>query len=357
MQIRKMPRRLLGALVAAPILAVGLAVGPLASTVGSAAPAAPKNAINSAAVAYISGANTGTLGSGADNYFTNTSQTCAPASAPTCTFAATGGSVSFSDRTLATLNTVPGTLAGFDTVFIYEVCDLSAAGNATALGKINTFLGAGNKVIVFDADGCTTSDYSAFGPTSSLAFATNNPGAQGANSQYTFVEPDDLTKASNGQAALVAGFSPQGDSLGDANVFTTSNGNWCGADSTINANGANGWVAAYSKPGVVANGGLAVYIGEDVRFTGSSLPAHNGQTVGNALSVTNPGGSLPCLHNASVAPPNSLLPSPSPSPVPTLPRSGSTPNTPVPAPALWAALALLVSAALITWLKVRPRPD
>jgi len=134
--------------------------------------------------------------------------------------------------------------------------------------------------------------------------------APGARAAYTFVEVDDLTKAGGNpaQAALVAGYTPPSDALGDANVFTTSNGNWCGSFSTVNANGANGWAQAYSKPGVLPSGGEVVYTGEDVH-SGGEDPGHASQLLNNALSIAN-GSNLPCTHNASQAPPNALLPTP-----------------------------------------------
>jgi hypothetical protein len=192
---------------------------------------------------------------------------------------------------------------------MWQACDIGAAGNATALGKINAFLTAGGKVIINDADGCATgtlgpANYSNF----LIPFGTNNPGPNGAVSQYTFAEADALTQANAGQPALAAGQSiPSG---GDSNVFTTSDARWCGADSTLNVNGVNGWTQAYTKPGAIGNNGLAVYMGED-RYVQSDVPlAHAAQLLNNSLSAAVPGSNFPCTFAANKPPPNALLPTP-----------------------------------------------
>jgi IPT/TIG domain/Bacterial Ig-like domain (group 1)/Fibronectin type III domain len=117
--------------------------------------------------------------------------------------------------------------------------------------------------MIFDGDGCApTADYgkgAADWSNFAFPFSTNSPGPQGASGSYTEVDPSSLTTGLN--------VGPQsGDSVGDANVFTTFSGVWHQAIVAQNLN-TTGIVMAYARTGTSNSGGLALYEGEDFWFT------------------------------------------------------------------------------------------
>ncbi|HTD50366.1 MAG TPA: Ig-like domain-containing protein, partial [Acidimicrobiia bacterium] len=202
----------------------------------------------------------------------------APGTGTTGTFAG----VKFTDVTVGTIDASPTTaFNGFDTVVLYQVCDIgSHAGTITA---INSFLTAGGKVIIYDADRCfgsNTPDYSSF----LFPFSSSNPGPQGASGSFTVVDPSSLT------AGLSVGPQPF-DAVGDGNIFTTSNGNWCASVTATNTLGATGFIQAYAK---TPAGGLAIFNGEDNWFTDG--PTNHGAQI-FSLSLAEPAAptsGLPC---------------------------------------------------------------
>lgn len=220
---------------------------------------------------------------------------------------ASGGTyngATFVDVPLSTIDASPATaLNGFDTAILYEACTIGS--HPAAVGAINSFLANGGKVMIFDADGCSTNtsggglgvtaDYSGF----LFPFATSSPGPLGAQSfPYTFEEANTLT------AGLPAPGVPIGDdAVGDGNVFTTHAGAWCVSLQGSNAVGAGGDIEAYAR---TAGGGLAIYEGEDFWFTDvhsvlipSGGDPHLKLVFDNMLAQAwNPDG-LPCTNPAS----------------------------------------------------------
>ncbi len=151
-------------------------------------------------------------------------------------------------------------LKPFDTIIAYQVCDIGTT-HLNTLKALNDYLVGGGKVMLFDGDRCAPSgpgvagqaDYSKF----LFPFSTSSPGPQGASGSYTKIEPSTLT------AGLSTGPQP-GDSVGDANIFTSFTADWCASITAKNTLGANGFVEAYARtPG----GGFIVYEGEDFWFT------------------------------------------------------------------------------------------
>ena len=203
--------------------------------------------------------------------------------------------VTVSDVPLATLNTVGlPAISSFDTVILYEVCSIGAAGNANAMAAINQFLVNGGKVMIFDADKCfdgTPADYSTF----VFPFSTSSPGPQGASGAYTHIEASTLT------TGLSLG-DPGGDAVGDSNTFTTFANQWCGSITANNVLNNDNLVEAYAR---TPNGGLVIYEGEDFWFTFGPT-AHLRQVFDLMLEQDfNPDG-LPCALPASgisLAPP------------------------------------------------------
>jgi len=221
----------------------------------------------------------------------------------------TGSSATYNTgNTTVTLTDVPvstidaqgsAALSGYDTLLLYEVCDIGS--HATTMAAVNAFLAAGGKVLIFDADRCFSStpgdpqqtpNYSSF----TYPFTTSNPGPDAAGGAYRFIEQSTLT------TGLTVGTGNQpGDSVGDANAFTTFNGAWCGSISGINNTGAPGFVQAYAEG--PQGTGLVIYEGEDYWATGGGSPGdepgHLRQVFNNLIDQPfNPDG-LPCSVRAS----------------------------------------------------------
>jgi hypothetical protein len=196
--------------------------------------------------------------------------------------------VNITDVPVSAIDASPATaLLGFDTVILFQVCDIGS--HPATMTAINNFLINGGKVMIFDADRCApgtggTADYSTF----LFPFTASTPGPLGAGGSYTFVDPSTLT------TGLVVGPVPP-DAVGDANTFVTFDPNWCGSITAENTLGNVGFVEAYARtPG----GGLVVYEGEDFWFTFGPT-AHLRLVFDNMLKQPfNPDG-LPCALPAS----------------------------------------------------------
>ena len=122
-------------------------------------------------------------------------------------------------------------LAPYDTLILFEVCDIATSLTASQHDAINAFLAAGNKIIIYDADRCAVgeggdADYSWF----TYPFATSNPGPQGASGILDIVENSTLTQG-------LASDPFSNDELGDANTATTADPHWYAAAKTTNALG------------------------------------------------------------------------------------------------------------------------
>jgi hypothetical protein len=220
------------------------------------AQAAPKT---SAAVAYITdfgaGSNDICGPSCGSSIFVN-ALTGAPAGG-TYTTADLSKTVAVTDVPVATIDLGgAAVLAPYDTAIVYQVCDISS--HPATMSALNTFLTNGGKLLLYDADRCAPGEgglanYSSF----LFPFSTSSPGPRGASGSYTAVVASTLT------AGLAVGPQP-GDSVGDANIFTSFSGDWCASITATNTLGANGFVEATAR---TPSGGLVVYEGEDFWFT------------------------------------------------------------------------------------------
>src|SRR5712692_2800467 len=221
--------------------------------------------------------------------------------------------VTITDVSVSTIDANPGTaLAGFDTVILYQVCDIGS--HPKTMTAINNFFANGGKLLIFDADRCSgfgvlppPANYSTF----LFPFTASTPGPQGASGSYTNVQPSTLTTGlpSAPPPVVIGGGN---DSVGDANNFLTFNPNWCGSITAENKLLNVGFVEAYARtPG----GGLAVYEGEDFWFDFGVTPIDT--TGGHQRLVFdlmlkqpfNPDG-LPCALPASgisLAPPTQTV--------------------------------------------------
>jgi hypothetical protein len=155
-----------------------------------------------------------------------------------------------------------GAISSFDTVMLYQVCDIGSHPNL--LTALNTYLSNGlGKVVIYDGDRCApgeggTPDYSKF----LFPFTSTNPGPQGAAGTVTQVEaetpPAVLTRG------VSTGLVDTTDAVGDSNTFNSNTGGWCAAEEGTNVLGTNGIQVGYAR---TATGGLAIYDGNDNWFT------------------------------------------------------------------------------------------
>lgn len=208
-----------------------------------------------------------------------------------------GGTYTTSSGNAATISDVPvstvdsgglGAISGFDTVILYEVCDIASHPNL--ITALNTYLANGDgKVMIFDGDRCATGeggvpDYSTF----LFPFTSSNPGPVGASGSITFVESE------SSPATLTSGISTgpvtTTDAVGDSNTFTSNAGGWCAALDGTNALGTNSIQVGYVR---TANGGLAIYDGQDTWFT-FGPNAFDKQVFDNMLDQPFNPDSLPC---------------------------------------------------------------
>jgi len=193
--------------------------------------------------------------------------------------------VNFTNVSASTIQAQPSTaLNGFDTVILYQVCDIGTM--PTVVNALNSFASAGGKLIVMDADGCYPNtqipDYSGF----IFPFATSNPGPQGASGGYSTVVASSLT------AGLATG-PISGDAVGDANVFTTHSGAWCESVAATNVLGTTGFLQSYASTQPGGRGGLVIYDGEDYWFTDGPTN-HLAQVFSLMLAQPWNPDSLPC---------------------------------------------------------------
>src|SRR5450759_2321582 len=149
----------------------------------------PAHAATSFTVAYVFDFGTGVQ----DSAFTGSSIfTNAVTGSPILNGGVYNGAT-FTDVPVSAIDANPSTaLTGFDTVILYEVCDIGSHPNL--ISAVNTFLLNGGKVMIFDADRCASgiggvADYSTF----VFPFSTSSPGPTGASGSYTFLESNTLT--------------------------------------------------------------------------------------------------------------------------------------------------------------------
>jgi len=264
------------------------AMGALASF--GFAPAAQAASKTSSAVAYVTD-----FGSGSND-------TCGPGCGSSIWVNALTGSPPLGSYTTAdstktvSVTDVPvsavdaggvAALTPFDTVIVYQVCDI--ASHPATVAALNTFLNNGGKVMLFDADACAPgvgglADYSTF----LFPFTTSSPGPLGASGSYTTVVPSTLT------TGLSPGPQPY-DAVGDANIFTSFSGSWCASITATNVLGANGFVEATAR---TPSGGLVIYEGEDFWFT-DTYSTHLRQVFDDMLEQNWAPDGLPCTIPAS----------------------------------------------------------
>jgi len=150
-------------------------------------------------------------------------------------------------------------LAGVDTVVLAYLCDLGKKIAPWQAQALLDFTQAGHKLIIDDADNCTSTDYS-FLP---YQFHTSNPGGQGAPGHtLILVEPSTLgndAQDSKQYLDLKSWVSDGGNQIGDANTVKTMDPHWCGHLFGTNVLNVNGFMHMYAPFGQ----GLFIYNGFD----------------------------------------------------------------------------------------------
>ena len=148
--------------------------------------------------------------------------------------------------------------------------------NLTAAAKTDlvTFVSQGGKLIIYDSE-CSAQNYSWLPYT----FTTNNPGAMGASGQLTIVEDNILSSANPASPYYLNELLLENntDAIGDMNVMTTYNPNWCLDMSGTNINQVTGPVHTYARYG----SGLIIYNGWDVDYLSSSTVPSTTSGAGN----------------------------------------------------------------------------
>jgi hypothetical protein len=157
-------------------------------------------------------------------------------------------------------------LAAYDTVFLNVGDDEDFDCNVDALSAsqktdLANFVAGGNKLIIYDSE-CSSQDYSWL----PYPFTTNNPGAQGAVGTLTIVEDNTLSHANAANAHYIdaADLATDTDAVGDMNVMTTLDPNWCLDMSGTNITPVTGPVHTYARYGAVGSVGLIIYNGLDI---------------------------------------------------------------------------------------------
>ena len=172
-------------------------------------------------------------------------------------------------------------LAPFDTVILWQFCDVGSAGNATFRSALLDWLDDGHKLIIWDSDSCnvpdnTAADYSWLSVVSAQ-FQTDSPGQLGAQCPgppnpcgVTVTEENYLSSANSASPYYIntVEMATTTDAVGDLNVIIAKSTAWCEDMFGTNIMGRSGPSHAYTKPGKITNGGMIIYSGLDYDFAG-----------------------------------------------------------------------------------------
>ncbi len=191
-------------------------------------------------------------------------------------------------------------LASYDTIVLNMASSAMACDPDTLTSQqkadIVSSVGSGKKLILFDSEcsaGGAGLDYSWL----PYPFTTANPGAMGAPGTLTIVEENTLSTSNPADThyidAVYLGSST--DAVGDMNVMTTYNPNWCLDMSGTNALQVSGPVHTYAKYPSGTDQGLIIYNGLDQNYQGFGLndPVLRKVWVQELQQPFNP-SSLPC---------------------------------------------------------------
>jgi hypothetical protein len=158
------------------------------------------------------------------------------------------------------------------------VCNMNNLSVAAKTALVN-FVGTGGKLIISDSE-CTPAQNYSWLP---YPFTTNNPGAMGAPGQLTIVEDNVLSSANAASPYYINEvlLETQTDAIGDMNVMTTYNANWCLDMSGTNYNQVTGPVHTYARYG----NGLIIYNGFDQDYDTCNVAPSSATGAGNLAKV------------------------------------------------------------------------
>jgi hypothetical protein len=151
--------------------------------------------------------------------------------------------------------------------------------SAQQKADLAAFVKGGKKLIIYDSE-CTPQDYSWL----PYPFTTSNPGAYGARGTLTIAEDNLLSTLKADPTCTGAGASDPHcinvqylgssiDAVGDMNVLTSQDPEWCVDMSGTNVLGTTGPVHTYARYGAGGNEGLFIYNGLDVDYlSGNTIP-------------------------------------------------------------------------------------
>lgn len=198
-------------------------------------------------------------------------------------------------------------LAAFDTV-VLNVASLQMGCNVNTLTAsqktdLVTFVGTGKKMIIYDSE-CSPQNYSWL----PFPFNTSNPGGLGQIGTLTIVEENTLSSNNVSDphfinATFLSNFT---DAVGDMNVMTTFDPNWCVDMSGTNFLGVTGPVHTYAKYPTGTDTGLFIYNGLDVDTIGFGINSLKKIWVQELQQPFNP-SNLPCgvtVVGITLTPPN-----------------------------------------------------
>jgi hypothetical protein len=161
--------------------------------------------------------------------------------------------------------------AGYDTVVLEQVCPEKPVPAITNfLQALPTWVAAGNKLIVHDADSCSPGPDYAWLP---YHMKTDNPGGQAAPGKFLrFTEENWMAHGHQGRpgfidtAAWEESTGGYGNELGDTNTYTEWDPHWCGHMVVRNVNNVFGFAHTYAHYGR----GLIIYSGFDKDMMGTT---------------------------------------------------------------------------------------
>jgi outer membrane protein OmpA-like peptidoglycan-associated protein len=179
-------------------------------------------------------------------------------------------------------------LAGVDSVVFDSACWIGLELAPWQSDAILTFVQAGHKLIIHDADRCSSANYS-FLPYPPVLSATGRVGQK--SGRLTLVESDTLGADESDPRHFLdtaAFLANQFQQLGDSDIMTSTDPHWCGHLLTTNGKGASGYVQAYAHYGA----GLIIYDGLD--YDNAYVPQFR-QVLQYELAQP-VAGRLPCTH-------------------------------------------------------------
>ena len=163
-------------------------------------------------------------------------------------------------------------------------CNVNGLLGAQQKADLLAFVNNGGKLIIYDSE-CTSQNYNWL----PYPFTTNNPGARGGRGTVHIVEDNGLsTKV--GDPSCTSGdplcinattLGANTDAVGDMNVMTTFNPNWCLDMSGTNSLQQTGPTHTYARYG----SGLIIYNGFDLDVLTSSTAPVNTVPAGNLSKI------------------------------------------------------------------------